>query len=117
MAHTWAAHWDAIADQSSRGKTVEAELMEYHQSIRVAFTTSEMPEILMTVMPPYVRSSHQHIMALPVEQREALVVWHFGDESERRAAFDSSGKEPSRMGAIYRKLGRRGRQARANKNN
>lgn len=117
MASCWAAHWDWFAEMSSKGNTVEAELMDYHQSIRVAFTKPVVPDWLGTQMQPYVRTAHFHIMGLPVEQREALVVWHFGDESERRAAFESNAREPSKMAAIYKKLGRRYREAPKRENN
>jgi len=107
MVLTWAAHWDAIADCADSHVTTEAKLIEYQTPIRVAFTQANIPELLMTAMPSYVRQTHQIIMALPVWQREALLVWEFGDEAERIGLFGSSDREPSKMTAIFKKVGRR----------
>jgi hypothetical protein len=106
MVLLWAAHWDAIADIADSRTTVEEKLIEYGQPIRVAFTQAHVPELLMTAMPPYIRQTHQLIMSLPVQQRETLLVWHFGDRDERRDFFGRDDREPSKMTAMYRKMGR-----------
>ena len=109
MVIAWAAHWDAIADVASSRVTVEAKLIEYGQAIRTAFVRPHMPEILMTAMPSYVRVTHRCIMDLPAEQRETMLVWHFGDDDERWEKFGKLHREPHKMIPIYKKIGRKHR--------
>ena len=111
MVSAWASHWDAIADIASARTTIEAKMVEYRQSIRTAFSHSEMPELLMVAMPPYIRVTHRCIMGLPVPQREAVLVWHFGDNDERLNMFGRDDREPSKLNAIYKGIGRRRRNA------
>ena len=111
MVHAWAIHWDAIANVADANTTIEARLIEYQTPIREAFTRAHVPELLMIPMPNYVRTAHRCIMELPVEQREIMLVWHFGDEAERNNMFGRSDREPSSMTAIYRKMGRRYRKS------
>ena len=116
MVHAWAIHWDAIANVADAHTTIEAKLIEYGQPIREAFTHAHVPEILMIPMPNYVRTTHRCIMELPIEQREVMLVWHFGDENERNGMFWRSDREPRKMIPIYESLGRRGRGARKKRN-
>jgi hypothetical protein len=108
MVLTWSAHWDAIADIADSHTTVEEKLIEYGQPIRVAFTQAHVPELLMTAMPSYIRQTHYIIMGLPEDQREALMIWEFGDEGERIDFFGRKNREPYKIKAIYQKIGRRG---------
>ena len=115
MVHAWAIHWDAIANVADANTTVEAKLIEYGQPIREAFTHAHVPELLMIPMPDYVRVAHRYIMELPIEQREVMLVWHFGDDGERNDMFGRSDREPAKMGAIYKKIGRRWGRSRRRK--
>ena len=112
MVHEWDHYCNVIADYSDSGTTIEAKIVEYQTPIRTAFTSRLEPDIMLTVMPEYLRITHHCIMDLPLGQREALLVWHFGDEAERKDLFVASAREPNKMGHIYRLIGRRHRGAR-----
>lgn len=100
----WANHWDEVADYADSNTTIEAKMVEYGVNIRKAFQTPSEPNVLM--MSRWLRMTHQDIMDLPVEQRETIITWHFGDEDEREAAFGQLRREPNSIKAIYRKVGR-----------
>ena len=112
MVQEWDHYWNIIADYSDSGSTIEAKIVEYQTSIRTAFTSRLEPDIMLTAMPSYLRTTHHVIMDLPIDQREALLVWHFGDDDERRAVFGRTDREPNKMVQIYRIMGRRHRGAR-----
>lgn len=91
--------------------------MEYAVSIRTAFTSSE-PNV--PIMSDRVKETHRVIMTLESEevmqrkaksgkpiQREMVLVWHLGDEKARREMFGDIRREPSKLKAIYEKIGRR----------
>jgi hypothetical protein len=101
----WANHWSDVADFAERNTTIEAKMMEYGVNLRKAFQTPSEPNVLM--MSPWLKKTHMDIMELEVPQREVILVWHFGDEDERKYAFGSIGREPSKMKNIYKKIGRR----------
>jgi hypothetical protein len=101
----WAGHWEDVAEMSEASTTVEADLIEYGVAIRQAFNLGNTPNILL--MTRRIKKTHHAIMHLPIEQREMVIVWHFGDEDERKDAFGSIGREPSKMKNIYKKIGRR----------
>ena len=112
MVQEWDHYWNIIADYSDSGSTIEAKIVDYQTSIRTAFTARLEPDIMLTAMPSYLRITHHVIMDLPIDQREALLVWHFGDNEERRAVFGRIDREPNKMVQIYRTMGRRHRGAR-----
>lgn len=101
----WASHWDCVAEMSSARKTSEADLVEYGVAIRSAFLASSTPNILL--MTPRIKKTHRIIMHLPVDQRETVVAWHFGEDRERFKWFGRTDREPSKIGAIYKKIGRK----------
>ena len=80
-------------------------MMEYGVAIRQAFSSGTAPNILM--MTKRIKKTHRAIMRLPVEQREMVIVWHFGEDDERIDAFGSVDREPAKMKNIYKKIGRR----------
>ena len=110
--YLWASHWDAVADEADRNTTIEAKMVEYHTNLRKAFQTPSEPNVL--IMTPSIKQTHLEIMELPAPQREHILVWHFGDDDERREAYGDTKREPSPMKAIYQKLGRYHRGARKN---
>ena len=100
----WANHWSDVAEYADRNTTIEAKLIEYGVNLRKAFQTPSEPNVL--IMSPWIKMTHRDIMELPVEQREVLIVWHFGNEEERHDKFGDVKKEPGKMIPIYRRLGR-----------
>ena len=108
----WANHWLDVAEFAERNTTIEAKMMEYGVNLRKAFQTPSEPNVL--IMSPWIKMAHLDIMVLPVEQRETIITWHFGDEDERLDAFGDVKKEPGKIVAIYQKLGRYKRDARKN---
>lgn len=100
----WADHWSEVAEFADRNNTIEAKIIEYGVNLRKAFQTSSEPNIL--IMSPWIAKTHRDIMELPPQQREVLIVWHFGDEDERTDKFGEVKKEPSKVVPIYKKLGR-----------
>ena len=109
----WANHWSDVADFAERNTTIEAKMMEYGVNLRKAFQTPSEPNVLM--MSPWIKKTHIDIMELEVPQREAILVWHFGDEDERNDMFGGVKREPRKMIPIYERLGRYHRGARKNK--
>lgn len=100
----WANHWSDVAEFAERNNTIEAKILEYGVNLRKAFQTPSEPNVL--IMSPWIKKTHRDIMDLPVDQRETILVWHFGDEDERYDSFGIVRREPSKMKAIYQKLGR-----------
>ena len=107
MVIAWELHWDSIATFAESGKTSEAELLDYGVSIRAAFVTPNVPDIMLMAMPEYIRTTHYCVMTdMEAEQREAVIVWHFGDEAEKREHFGRINREPKKMTAIYERIAR-----------
>lgn len=100
----WAQHWQDVAERASANTTIEAKMVEYGTNIRKAFHMPSAPNIL--IMTPGIRLTHREIMELPVSQREKLIVWHFGDDEERKKEFGVIRREPAKIRALYEKLGR-----------
>ena len=100
----WANHWSDVADFADKNTTVEAKIIEYGTNIRKAFHTPSAPNVL--IMSPWISITHRDIMELKPQQRETIVVWHFGDEDERIKAFGGIKREPNKVIPIYKKLGR-----------
>ena len=110
MVDEWKWHWERIERKSSSHITVEGQLIDYQQAIRTAFTGSHVPEYMLTVMPAHIMVTQRIIMNLPVRQREALLVWTFGDDDERLELFGRKDAIPSKIKDVYRKIGRRATQ-------
>jgi hypothetical protein len=108
-AQAWANHWDEVAEHAGRSTTIEAKLIEYGCSVRNAFQKPSEPNIL--IMSPWIKSAHMDIMALEPKYREILIIWHFGDEDERRDRFGNIKREPRSLVPIYKRLGRSARGA------
>ena len=106
----WVDHWNRVADFADSRTTIEGKMSEYGQAIRVAFTNAHVPDILATTMRPHVRVTHRVIMGLPVDQRESLIVWAFGDDDEVITLFGRKDREPSKIKPIYQKIGRKFRR-------
>ncbi len=102
----WTLHWEAVARHSDAGDSTIAGMVDYHTSVRAAFVTPHIPDVMILAMPDYIRSAHYCIMALEPDQREAVIVWNFGDDDERLKLFGSILREPKALTSIYRRIGR-----------
>jgi len=105
QAHAWAAYWDEISSYGGPTEQPLAKFVEYQQSIRNAFTRSEMPERLSIPIPMHIRITHRLIMDLPIKSREAMFVWHFGDFDEVVSLLGEYKAEPQIIKDIYRRIG------------
>ena len=112
----WDHYWNVIADYSDSGSTIEAKIVDYQTSIRTAFTARLEPDLMLTVMPSYIRATQYIIMDLEPKKNLILLNWLWGDEKERREFFQRIDREPREIIDIYRMVGRRHRGVMARNN-
>jgi len=109
----WAYHWTQVYAGDKGESSTLGKLVDYGQPIHVAFTQYNVPEHLLTISPPYIREIHAKIMdvggpngVLSLDQREAVIVWHFGTSQDCVELFGASRQEPSKIKASYKLIGR-----------